>query len=786
MASAAEAALGYVRAGFLVVPIPPRQKRPVLDDWPNLRITEAELKQYFNGGGNVGLILGVDGLTDVDLDSAEACTAAAELLPATPFRFGRASKPASHAVYRARPQAPRTKQYKDPVDHVSLAELRGRKSDGTIGLQTVLPGSVHPSGEEVRLEPGASLTPAEIDAAALERAVVRTAAAALLARHWPREGSRNAAFLALAGTLARAGWAEEEAAAFHRALYRCLWERQADLTQAEAEVRATYEKYRDGTEITGLRTLRELMEVRVVAAAMRWLGIGEPTTECHTRAQGGDEWPTPEPLAETLPPVLPFDLELLPEALRPLVADVAERMQVPADYPAAVAVLCLAGVVSRRAVVQPKAKDASWTVVPNLWGGIIGPPGFMKSPVMAAVVRPLIDIQADWRREYEEQLADYESAKEEYELRRAAWREQFKAATKKGRGAPERPDNAPEKPTLRRLIINDATFEALHEIMSENPAGVLVIRDELTGWWSLLDRAGREGERAFCLQAWNGDTGHTIDRIGRGTIHVEHCCMSMVGAIQPGRLRSYLVDTLQDGPSNDGLVQRFQVLVWPDTTAAWRYVDRPADAACQKRAEQVFRSLIELDAEAPPRFQFDAEAQELFVAWLQELETKVRGEELHPALVSHLSKYRKLMPALALLFELAERSGRGSEGFVGPCLVGDMKICLAQARRAAAWCEYLESHARRVYSCVVTPQLRAARELAEKIRTLKVGADGTFSCREVYVKGWSGLDSPEAVRQAVEVLEDAGWVRAVAGGSGPLGGRPSSRFEVNPRVWEKR
>jgi putative DNA primase/helicase len=287
------------------------------------------------------------------------------------------------------------------------------------------------------------------------------------------------------------------------------------------------------------------------------------------------------------------------------------------------------------------------------------------------------------------------------------------------------------------------------------------------------------------LQAWNGDTGHTIDRIGRGTIHVEHCCMSMVGGIQPGRLRSYLADALEDGPSNDGLVQRFQVLVWPDTASEWRYVDRPSDEVCQRRAEQVFRSLIELDAEAPARFQFDAGAQELFVAWLEELEGKVRGQELHPALVSHLAKYRKLMPALALLFELADRAGRGSEGFAGAPRVADRKIRLDQARRAAAWCEYLESHARRVYSCVVTPQLRAARELAEKLRARKVGADGFFSCREVYLKGWSGLDSPEAVKLAAEVLEDAGWVRSLAGESGPLGGRPSNRYEINPRVWEK-
>ena len=111
-------------------------------------------------------------------------------------------------------------------------------------------------------------------------------------------------------------------------------------------------------------------------------------------------------------------------------------------------------------------------------------------------------------------------------------------------------------------------------------------------------------------------------------------------------------------------------------------------------------------------------------------------------------------------------------------------VSLRHAQQAAAWCEYLESHARRVYSCIVTPQLRAARELADKIKHRKVATDRFFSCREVYLKGWSGLDSPEAVKQAAEVLQDAGWVRDLSTESGPFGGRPSNRYEVNPGVWE--
>ena len=533
----------------------------------------------------------------------------------------------------------------------------------------------------------------------------------------------------------------------------------------------TFERFRELTEAAAPMDTAALSELRA-----RW-GLTEDEPRHQARAEAADDWPKLEPIQSELPPVEAFSEDLLPDSFRPLVADVADRMQVPMDYPAVVMVLCLAGAVNRRAVIQPKANDTGWVIVPNLWGGIIAPPGFMKSPVIQAATRPLNQIQTEWRQEHEEALKDYAREKEEFELRRAAWKEQYKAASKKGNTAPDRPEDEPEEPRLRRLIVNDATFEALHQTMSENPAGILVIRDELTGWWSQLDRAGREGERAFCLQAWNGDTGHTIDRIGRGTIHVEACCMSMLGGIQPGRLRSYLVDALEDGPSNDGLIQRFQLLVWPDTAPDWNYVDRAPDAVSEQQAARVFRKLVELDAENPARFRFAPDAQELFIEWLAELEAKIRGDELHPALVSHLSKYRKLMPALAVLFHLAETAAGNGDADT---------VSLRHAQQAAAWCEYLESHARRVYSCIVTPQLRAARELADKIKHRKVGTDGFFSCRDVYLKGWSGLDSPEAVKQAAEVLQDAGWVRDVCGESlDPLGrGRPSNRYEVNPGVWE--
>jgi putative DNA primase/helicase len=323
----------------------------------------------------------------------------------------------------------------------------------------------------------------------------------------------------------------------------------------------------------------------------------------------GDGWQEPQPLATSLPPVPPFDPELLPESLRRLVVDVSERMQTPLDFAAVVAVLSLAGVTNRRALIQPKAADASWTVVPNLWGGIVAAPGLLKSPVIQAVTRPLTQIDALWRTEHETQMSNFQAERQEQELREGAWKQQYTAAIKKGEDTPLRPDDSVKEPVLRRLITQDATSEKLHEILRDNPAGVLVIRDELSGWFATLEKQGREGEREFFLSAWNGDTGYTIDRIGRGSIYVPACCVSILGGIPPARLRAHLADALQDGPSNDGLVQRFQLLVWPDVTGEWKYIDRPPDHAAIDRVSTVFRRIAEMDPDSPLILKFAPDAQ---------------------------------------------------------------------------------------------------------------------------------------------------------------------------------
>lgn len=290
------AATLYLERGLIPIPIPTREKAPKLDGWPSLRLKRDDLAKHFNGAPqNLGIILGDDfGTLDIDLDCDSAIAVAGELLPHTAMVFGRQSKPRSHYFYRSDPPV-RSKRYLDPVDRACLVELRCRKADGTTGLQTVVPPSLHPSGEEIRFEPGGDGHPANVEGAVIQGAASKVAAAALLARHWPAEKhGRNAAFIALAGALARGGVAIEEAIAFHRALYRALWRAGADFTAAEAEVRATYEKHAQGAHTTGGRSLIDLVDKRAARTALEWLGCSQPA---------------PEPTRPRVQPIGAFDLE---------------------------------------------------------------------------------------------------------------------------------------------------------------------------------------------------------------------------------------------------------------------------------------------------------------------------------------------------------------------------------------------------------------------------------------------------------------------------------------------
>lgn len=491
-----------------------------------------------------------------------------------------------------------------------------------------------------------------------------------------------------------------------------------------------------------------------------------------------DIWPDPSPLPTGLAPVMPFDLGMLPAPFAPWIADVAERMQVPPEFVAVPAMVSAGAVIGRKIGIRPQ-EATEWYEVPNIWGLIIGRPGVIKSPAMQEGLRPISRLQAEARREFDQQNLKYEASAMERELRGEARKHALKARFKLDLKAdtsdlPEQDDPAP---TLRRYLANDTSYQSLGELLIENPNGMLVHRDEAMSLLRSLDREENVEARGFYLTGWNGTDDYTFDRISRGkNLYVPSLTISLVGSTQPGKIRDYVSSAVRGGASDDGMIQRFSLMVWPDIAADYVEQDRPTDSAARDGALKVFSWLDSLTApkiggridhfdEHRPYLRFDGGGLELFQEWRLGHEKRVRSGELHPAMESHLAKYRKLVPALALIHHL--------------CSQGHGPVPGSSVRAALAWAAYLETHAHRIYSTAMDNSADAAREIIRHLRRGDIPP--RFGAREILRRGWSGLTTKGAVADALDLLEDHHWVRAIEVPTGIKGGRPTIVYVANPK-----
>jgi putative DNA primase/helicase len=503
-------------------------------------------------------------------------------------------------------------------------------------------------------------------------------------------------------------------------------------------------------------------------------------------------WPEPKPITAELKSVPAFDAEtLLPEPLRGWIIDEAERMPCPPDFIAAAALVALGSIIGARCAIKPKSRD-SWLIVPNLWGGIVGDPAAKKSPAWAAALKPLDRLDAKARESQAAALAEYEVTKVVFDAQKDAIEGRIKEAAKKpSKGDPatiamelrSHDEQAPSRPILRRYKTNDSTVEKLGELLRENPAGLLILRDELVGLIANWEREGREGDRAFFLEGWNGTQSFDTDRIGRGHISIPNVCMSIFGGIQPDKLVGYL-EQATHSLANDGMLQRFQVLVYPDSRR-WEWRDRSPDKILRDKAFAVVEALADCDpaswGASPaddivkfPYFRFDDEAQAVFVEWSEDLHQSKMPNEDEPIIRQHLAKFDKLFPSIALIFHLVDCAANGIRG----------PVTKQAALRAAAWCEFLEAHARRCYGLLKDDGLRAAQALATKL-THGALEDG-FTLRHVRRHQWRSLTKDDSIEAALDWLEDADWLRGeVAGGTGPGSGRRTLRYRINPVIRRK-
>ena len=502
-------------------------------------------------------------------------------------------------------------------------------------------------------------------------------------------------------------------------------------------------------------------------------------------------WESPNEIATKTPPVESLKPELMPEPLRSWLVDVSHRMQTPPDFATVSAIVIMGAVIGAGCSIRPKHFD-NWEVIPNLWGACIGRPSVvLKSPSMKEPMQLLERLQAEYGEQYEKDkaAAEFDSLANKAMLDDV--KKQLSSKAKgKGQDRVVSPDDmvklradyveltqkAEPEPTRRLFKSNETSIQSMTVLQQQNPRGILVFRDELTGLLVKWDREDGADERAYFLEGWNGNGSYTDFKIGRGLTDAKNICIGLLGGIQPDKLKRYLYQAMKG--SNDGLMQRLQLAVWPDEPEGWQLVDTVPNKADKQRAFNILSILAELDFiqhgatmgeyDDRPYFRFDDAGQAVFNDWLTELQTVKIPREENPLMVEHFGKYRSLMPSLALIFhciEIADGTARGN-------------VSAKSAKLAVDWCKYLESHARRIYAMAESPEHEAAVRLTDKIKAKVLPSP--FTIRDIERKGWHGLKDRQEIEAACNIIVDENWLMMERKPKPPTGRTPLPNYYINP------
>jgi hypothetical protein len=508
-----------------------------------------------------------------------------------------------------------------------------------------------------------------------------------------------------------------------------------------------------------------------------------------------EHWKQPVQIKSELLPVNKITKAMLPLDIYNYCADEAKRADnMTFDLVAVSLITSIGALIGARVAIKPKQFD-DYSIVPNLWGGIIAPPSSKKSPAISAGTRHLdrlvFQAKEQFELEQKENIAKgivFKSTEKDL-VKKLSQVKEGGEKLKLAQEIAEMQTEAEKPPILKRYFTNDSTPEALADLEKSNPNGILVIRDELIGLLSSLDQNDTDTGRAFYLEGWNGTGSYQFDRITRGSGFIKNHCLSVLGGIQPDKLMSYLDKTIK-GMGNDGLLQRFQLLIYPDIEK-WQYADASSNKDAKDAVFSLFKQLDELsehelinlgaqpsdEFNVRPYFRFTEQAQQAYKAWSIQLNSIKIPDEEHMIIQEHLSKFGKLMPSLALIFHLVDCVQ------IGGRLGG---VSLSCVEMAIQWCDYLESHARRIYGMVLQSSTFKANALAMKLRKLHISdtwrTDG-FSAREVHRKNWKVLTDINAVNEALELLVDYGWLNEQEIESTLRGGRPSKRYLINPKIY---
>ncbi len=345
----------------------------------------------------------------------------------------------------------------------------------------------------------------------------------------------------------------------------------------------------------------------------------------------------------------PFPVSLLPSGVRDYVVQTADGMA--CDH-AMIALPMLAGLAAAIGNTRTITLTPDWQEPAIIWAAVVAESGSLKTPAARKALRFITEREPEIEDRNAIEQQEYEAEKTVYETQLAAWKQQ----SRKAGDIAGSPPSAPPKPLRSAYIVSDTTIEAVASILSDNPRGVLLERDELAGWMAGFDKykSGGPGRVSSEVGHWlsmhNAGTLR-LDRKSSGRVFVSRANLSITGGIQP--------DTLTQAIGSEhvanGLLARFLLASPPRRPK--RFSTATADFAAVESTRRTFDTLYSLtvpDA-GPMSLPMTHDGEVAFQSFFDRHAN--RQSEASGAVASMLAKIEAAAARLALIHHVCRQAG---------------------------------------------------------------------------------------------------------------------------------
>jgi len=453
----------------------------------------------------------------------------------------------------------------------------------------------------------------------------------------------------------------------------------------------------------------------------------------------------------------PFPTPALPKAVSTLIEESARAIGCDEAFVALplLAVLGSAIGTTRRVLLKPE-----WRAPAIVWPVTVATSGSQKSPAADVSLDHVREREDRLHEEYVSTLSAYECEVEDYEKARSVWRH----SKKPDEPAPKKPS----QPIQRRVLIEDATIEALVSALADNPRGLLVANDELAGWLGSMGRYNGTptADEAFFLKAYNGRSHNVSRRTGR-SVHIRQAAVWITGTIQPGVLRRALGVERRES----GLLARLLLAQPPRRPKKW--TTDSIGWTTREDFVRVLDNLYGLEHELANGRQesrivrLSRDAEPLFKTYFEEHDRELlqlpEGD-----LEAAWSKLEETAGRLALIVH--ETRLAAGEHVVADEVDADS---MAAAIELAGWFKY---ETRRCYALLAEDEVaRAVRQADDRLAAFVVSHGGRVAVRDV-IAGVRSITDADAAEKALQRLVDAGRGRWVDRPTTERGGRPTRLF----------